>query len=79
MQRITKVSKANLMAADSAEIVVARQLCDVDWRCLVMVRRGERTAYLWGADEQLWWKSFAEARRFVKRFRADLEPTSFDS
>lgn len=78
MQRITKLSKANLMAAETAEIVAVRNLGEDDWSAMIRVTRGEASAYLWGANDFLTWKSKGDARRFVKRFRPDLEPTAFD-
>lgn len=72
MQRITKISKTNLMQADRIDCISLGETWGLKaWR-------GNQCAVLWGARDMLQWDTPSEARRFVKRFRSDLEPTSFE-
>ena len=74
MQRITKASKANLMAADRLELVKA---AEGGW--ILRMWRGAEYTFAYGAEDTLNWQSVQDGRRFCRRFRPGLEPTSFVS
>jgi hypothetical protein len=74
VQRITKSSKANLAAADRLELVKASE---GGW--ILRMWRGEEYTFAYGAADTLRWESVQDGRRFCRRFRPTLEPTSFVS
>lgn len=71
-QRITAQSKANLQAADRAELV------ELEERQTVKIWKGNQTAFLCGKYSVICYPTANDARRAVKRIRPDLELTSFN-
>lgn len=72
MARITKTSKENLLVADRVEL---------DYNSIfqsyhVRIFRGDRLAYLSDSEGAISYDSIEKARRTIKRFRPDLEPTT---
>jgi hypothetical protein len=74
-QRITAKSKANIQAADRAEIVELKDL-EGD-RFTVKIWKNERCAFIMGSQSVIVYPTAHDARRAVKRIRKDLELTSF--
>lgn len=75
-QRITAQSKANLQAADRAEIVELKDL-EGD-RFTVKVWKNERCTFIMGGQSVIVYPTANDARRAVKRIRPELELTSFN-
>lgn len=67
MQRITQLSKQNLMIAERVEIVPA-----FGGALMLKVWRGERSGFVAGSWGPLTWENVPALRRFLRRFRADL-------
>jgi len=71
-QRITAQSKANIQAADSAELV------EGDFGMMVKVWKDGRVAFVHGGGGPMIYPTANDARRAVKRLRPELELTSFN-
>lgn len=67
MQRITSLSKANLLAAERAELIETPAGVG-----MLKVWRGDRSAFVSGAVGPLTFADAAHVRRFVRRYRVDL-------
>jgi hypothetical protein len=73
-QRITAQSKANIQAADRAELLEMKDL-----GCFtVKLWKGERCSFVSGRQSIMPYPTANDARRAVKRIRPDLELTSFN-
>lgn len=70
-QRITAQSKANIQAANKAELLT------VEGGETVKLLLGEKTCFVCGKYSVLVYPTASDARRAIKRFRPDLELTSF--
>lgn len=71
-QRITAQSKANIQAADSAELVTFE-----DGQTVKLLLRG-RSSFVCGKYSVMLYPTANDARRAIKRIRPDLELTSFE-
>lgn len=71
MSRMTQTSKANILAADRAELVPLD-----DGGHGVKVWRGDKAAFVSHATGPIAYPTATLARRAVKRLRPDLEPTT---
>lgn len=67
MQRITKISTANLQVAESVELIEAA--CG-GW--MLKAWRGELASFVSGLQGPLTWGSVSDVRRFLRRTRPDL-------
>jgi hypothetical protein len=75
-QRITAQSKANIQAADRAEII---ELMDLEGdRFTVKVWKSERSSFIMGSQSVILYPTANDARRAEKRIRPELELTSFN-
>jgi hypothetical protein len=76
-QRMTAQSKANIQAADRAELIDLR-VCDEEIESFaVKLWKAERTTVVSGSYGPVTYPTIKDARRAIKRIRADLELTSF--
>jgi hypothetical protein len=71
-QRITAQSKANIQAADRAELVVSGE------GQMVKIWKEGRAAFVCGKEGPMDYRTANDARRAVKRLRPELELTSFN-
>jgi hypothetical protein len=71
-QRTTAQSKANIEAADRAELVAT------DDGHMVKVWKGERAAFVCGKEGPMIYPTADLARRAIKRIQPSLELTSFE-
>jgi hypothetical protein len=71
-QRITAQSKANIQAAERAELVT------MDDRETIRLWNGEKSCFVCGKYSVLLYPTANDARRAIKRIRPDLELTSFE-
>jgi hypothetical protein len=71
-QRITAQSKANIQAADKAELIT------LEGRETVRLWLGEKSCFVCGKYSVLLYPTANDARRAIKRIRPDLELTSFE-
>lgn len=73
MQRITQLSKSNLMQAERLEIVPVDHDPEMPGaRMMLKVWRGDRCAFVCGAFGPLTFEGMPALRRFVRRFRPTL-------
>lgn len=70
-QRITAQSKANIQAADRAELLT------FDDKSAIKVFKDGRSSVVCGTREIMLYPTANDARRALKRLRPDLELTSF--
>ena len=71
-QRITAQSKANIQAADRAELVASGE------EQMVKIWKEGRAAFVCGKEGPMLYPTANDARRAVKRLRPKLELTSFN-
>jgi hypothetical protein len=71
-QRITAQSKANIQAADRAELVASGE------EQRVKVWKEGRAAFVCGKEGPMLYPTANDARRAIKRLRPELELTSFN-
>jgi hypothetical protein len=72
--RMTRISRTNLTACDSAQIEPAAPS-----GFLVRLQKSQMVAYITSTDGVVVYPTVLAARRAIKRIRPDLEPTSFDA